>query len=222
MKIRITEQQCRNLLEARMEGFRLDVLMSASSFSERVRYCTEMLGRPIGNGSSRVVFQVDDDCVIKLAKNPKGIAQNLEELRVFGENYLSSTPKLFNGSDDENGLWIITEYVLPAKASDFKKVLGITFKEISEFAYCVDGSFKSNGRKYSIKMSELYEKYKDNDDVVDLLNNIHELEGTMDSSASDLTRLVNWGMCMRNGKPTFVFLDCGLNQEIFNKYYRRF
>ena len=221
MKIRITEQQCRNLLEARMEGFRLDILISARSFTERVKYCTEMLGRPIGNGSSRIVFQVDDDCVIKLAKNPKGIAQNLEEIRVFGENYLSSTPKLFNGSDEENGLWIITEYVLPAKASDFKKLLGIAFNEISEFAACVDGSFKPRGEWYSRKMDELFDKYEDNDDVVDLLNDIQELEGTLGSSAGDLSRLANWGMCMRNGKPTFVFLDCGLNQEIFNKYYRR-
>ena len=37
----------------------------------------------IGSGSSRIVFALDKNTVIKMAKNEKGIAQNLAELRVF-------------------------------------------------------------------------------------------------------------------------------------------
>lgn len=39
-------------------------------------YCVKMLGEPIGNGSSRAVFQIDDTRVLKLATNIKGVAQN--------------------------------------------------------------------------------------------------------------------------------------------------
>lgn len=38
-----------------------------------------MLGNPIGNGSSRMVFQISDERVLKVAKNAKGIAQNEAE-----------------------------------------------------------------------------------------------------------------------------------------------
>ena len=37
----------------------------------------------IGSGSSRIVWALDKNIVIKMAKNEKGIAQNLAELRVF-------------------------------------------------------------------------------------------------------------------------------------------
>ena len=37
----------------------------------------------VGSGSSRNVFALDKNTVIKMAKNQKGIAQNLTELRVF-------------------------------------------------------------------------------------------------------------------------------------------
>lgn len=37
----------------------------------------------IGSGSSRIVFALDNNTVIKMAKNEKGIAQNLAELKVF-------------------------------------------------------------------------------------------------------------------------------------------
>ena len=37
----------------------------------------------IGSGSSRIVWALDKNTVIKMAKNEKGIAQNLAELRVF-------------------------------------------------------------------------------------------------------------------------------------------
>ena len=37
----------------------------------------------IGSGSSRTVFALDKNTVIKMARNQKGIAQNLVELNVF-------------------------------------------------------------------------------------------------------------------------------------------
>ena len=36
----------------------------------------------------------------------------------------------------------------------------------------------------------------------------------------DLIRIANLGMCMRNGEPTIVILDSGLNDDVLNKYYR--
>lgn len=75
-KIIISENSIKILSEAMMEGFRIDTLRNLSSFKKRVDYCKQYLGNPIGNGSSRIVFQIDDETVLKLAKNRKCITQN--------------------------------------------------------------------------------------------------------------------------------------------------
>lgn len=80
------------------------------TYAGKVRYCKRHLGFPIGNGSARIVFQLDDEKCLKLAKNRKGIAQNGAE---------------YDSADDDS--WIVTEYVLPAKQKDFKQCLGILF-----------------------------------------------------------------------------------------------
>ena len=82
-KIIINENQEKllgiKLQEAALDSFSLQELSNISSFRGRVQYCRQMLGFPIGNGSSRITFQIDDEKVLKLAKNEKGIAQNETE-----------------------------------------------------------------------------------------------------------------------------------------------
>jgi len=221
MKIYITEEQNKKLFEARMDGFRLDIFVSVKSFAERVRYCEQMLGSPIGNGSSRIVFQLDDYSVLKLAKNQKGVAQNLEEIKLGTEPYLSSFPKILNGSDENNGLWIISEAVLPAKANDFRKVLGMPFKDIQEFIWgVVVGNSRGYNKYADKKVHELYAKYEENDDVMELFNDLYELYCGFDNDIGDLKRICNWGMCNRDGVTRIVILDVGFSGEIRDKYYR--
>ncbi len=222
MKIYITEQQNSKLFEARKEGFRLDVIASARSFNERVQYCKQMLGKPIGNGSSRIVFQIDDFSCLKLAKNEKGIYQNLEEISLGNEPYVTCVPKILNGSDENNGLWVVSEYVLPAKITDFKKVVGVTFKEVQQFIWCVFMTSKPGYNKFANDtMHFLYEEYEDNDDVIQLFNDIHELCMSYNQDVGDLRRIANWGLCIRDGQPTMVALDSGFSFDVRDKYYKR-
>lgn len=225
MKIRINESQYKLITEAMLPGFRLDYLKSCGSFQKRVKYCKEMLGSPIGNGSSRIVFQIDDEVCLKLAKNEKGVAQNLEEISIARDNIISYIPKIFNGSDEENGLWVITQYVLPAKPNDFKKILGADFKDVSDFASNIDRSYNRRD-SYLMKMADnmirhLYDKYENNDLVIELFNDIHELKGSYSQFVGDLTRIQNWGMVKEDGNVFLVILDSGLSEEVFNQFYRR-
>lgn len=71
----ITESQYKRLFEAAMDGFSLEQLSNIRSFRDRLAYCKQMLGPSIGKGSSRIVFQIDDEKVLKLAMNGKGVAQ---------------------------------------------------------------------------------------------------------------------------------------------------
>ena len=225
MKIIITEEQCKKLFEARMDGFRIDYLRNCSSFNERVKYCKQMLGFPIGKGSSRIVFQMDDETCLKLAINEKGVAQNMEEMSIANDNFISYVPKIYNGSDEENGLWVITQYVLPAKVGDFKKILGISFKEIQEFALNTDRRFNYGGGNYLITQADkvvrrIYDKYNNNDAVLELLGNIEDLKSNYDQFVNDLGRIQNWGLVRENGQTFLVMLDTGFSEEVYNQFYK--
>lgn len=67
--------------EAMSENFSFDMLKSIRSLRGRLKYCKKHLGLPLGKGSSRICFQLDDDRILKLAINNKGIAQNEVEGR---------------------------------------------------------------------------------------------------------------------------------------------
>ena len=224
MQIVLTEGQYKRLFEARMDGFRVDYLRSCNSYDERVKYCKKMLGFPIGKGSSRMVFQMDDETCLKLAINEKGIAQNLEEIKIARDGFISYIPKIYNGSDEENGLWVITQYVLPAKKTDFKKVLGIDFGDIIDYAVNTDRRFKY-GNSFLVKMADnminhLYAKYEENDEVIELFNDIHEIKANYDQIVNDLSSIRNWGMVIENGNTFMVMLDSGLSEEIYNQFYK--
>ena len=221
MKIHITEQQRSRLFEAMQDGFSLDTMVAQGTFQRRVDYCRKMLGMWSGNGSSRVVFDIDDETVLKLAKNKKGIEQNLEEIRLGTEPYFSSFPRIMNGSDEKNGLWIIAERVLPAKEDDFEKVLGMPFSVINEFVWCIiTGGRQGYKDAYKdLSNDELYQKYESNEAVIELFNDIYELYMGFDNNIVDLRAIRNWGLCLRNGKPAMVMLDVGLSEDIYNRLY---
>lgn len=52
------------------------------SFAGKKRYCDERLQK-LSSGSARIIYKVDEEKVLKLAKNAKGLAQNQEEARSY-------------------------------------------------------------------------------------------------------------------------------------------
>lgn len=223
-RIKITEGQIKRLFEAMRPEFRLDALRNMS-FANKVKYCTQMLGRPIGRGSSRLVFQIDDETVLKLAMNGKGIAQNEQELRFKDDYYMGHCfPNIYNGSDEENYLWIVSEYVLPAKKEDFENALNMPFEDVVDFidAFCLSNSRDQNWRKWGdVSVKKLYEKYEENSDATELMNDISELYYGYNMEIGDYRRIDNYGLVMREGYPTIVFIDAGLSKEVFSQYYGR-
>ena len=224
MKIIINERQERLLhalflKEAALPEFSLEELSSIKSFANKVKYCKQYLGMSIGSGSSRTVFQIDDEKVLKLAKNAKGIAQNEYEY----DNYYACNddvlPRCFECADDYS--WIISEYVLPATKNDFKVVFGMTWDE-----FC--GWLNRTKLQY---VHSSYRRYMwnvmDEDKWLDIIENNENIQPLYDwltnyqHDMGDLHRIANWGLTIRDGEPTLVILDNGLSEEIFNQYYKR-
>ena len=90
------------LTEEYPEGFNWDEFKKLPNHSKRIKYAKEYLGRPIGKGSSRIVFRVDETKVLKLALNQKGIAQNAAETSWYGDSYYDDLLAQVIDFDKEN------------------------------------------------------------------------------------------------------------------------
>ena len=221
----ITESQYKRLLEGAMETFSLQRLSSITNFRDRLNYCKQELGPSIGGGSSRVVFQIDDEKVLKLAKNKKGLAQNEAEGKPdYVKDGYSMFPKKFEY--DENYSWIVSEYVLPAKEQDFQQVLGMSSKEFFNIIYNIWYDHNGYGKRFDNwvykkieDMSKIWELTEDYDSIFYELN---DFLGSYDYiMIGDLLCIVNWGMTIRSGEPYMVVLDSGFTEDVYNSYYKR-
>lgn len=218
----ISEEQLKyikgDLNEAMDDSFSFDELNKIPSFNRRLQYCKQHFGQQIGSGSSRIVFQIDDNKVLKLAKNQKGIAQNETEADWGAQSY-DVVPELFNVADDYT--YIVSEYVLPAKPQDFSHCLGMTFEEFCEFVKKSFLAYASNRDRRSISSNINNEQFETMLDNNEWLYSFHTYMADFQIPYGDLTRLANYGLCNRNGEAQIVLLDSGLTQSIYDEYYKR-
>ena len=206
------------LREAMDNSFSLNELSSLPSYAARIRYCKQHLGNPIGSGSSRTVFQISDERCLKLAKNEKGVAQNQAEARSGHQSmYEELFPYVFE--TDDNDLWVVTEYVLPAKVNDFKHITGMTFQEFCKFVYTC---YKQYARRCYYN-TYTWDEFEDiiNKNEYGFLYYLNDYMVNFNAIPGDLCRIANWGLTVRDGKEALVILDSGLNDYVWENYYTK-
>ena len=137
--IKINESQRRRLFEAYSEGFSFEELTmigngqfaGEDNSKAQYEYCCKHLGKPDGLGTSRAVFTLGDNTVLKLAygKAEAGRAQNQYEDFIV---HKANSPLLTRvyAADQMNYTWLVSEAVLPAREEDFEKILGLPFDEM--------------------------------------------------------------------------------------------
>lgn len=195
--------------EAAMDNFSLEELSNIRSFRGKLQYCKQMMGFPIGRGSARIVFQIDDDKVLKLALNAKGIAQNEAESD-WGAQQYGIFPQIYRIADDYS--WIVMEYVLPAKVQDFKYALGIDWKTFQKLILTI---YSQYGGVWFHGDYDWLEDMRYKSDWVDSLDTYMR---DYQPPYGDLTRLSSWGICSRDGATELVILDNGLNDDVAKLY----
>lgn len=216
------EEDVRELNEAAMPEFNLQTLDSIKSFNGRLKYCKQMLGPSFGSGSSRIIFEIDDNKVLKLAKNQKGVAQN--EFEEETSRYGSMVVKVFECGNDYT--WLVEENCIPAKEKDFEMMLGIPFETYCDLIRFYYNRYCRNGKQVSLYtmssdeadklIDQLYEQ-----DEYGFVQRVFNLMGDYQLPFGDLTRISTYGVVMRDGEPELVIIDSGLSEEILNTYYRR-
>lgn len=108
-------------------NWNIDEFAKLRTYAERVRYCDQHLIK-LKSGSGRVVYKIDDEKVLKLAKNPKGVAQNEYEIEWGDDQYHASVlAQTFEAHP--NGLWVEMELARPCTKPLFKKILGYSFDD---------------------------------------------------------------------------------------------
>lgn len=207
-------------------NFNMEEFKSLTSFAARVKYCGERLQR-LGSGSSRIVYLIDNNTVLKLAKNQKGVAQNEVEGGDWYLRKLSLFPDVYDV--DENYLWIEMQLARPAKAADFRKLLGYDFQTICAWVdHLLNGpvllrSAGSIEREQIFKTDKFIEMYNNDDKNVfsQIENYINTCGGY--GAAGDFKRMSSWGVIKdETGHERLVVIDYGLTEDVFKKYYQRY
>lgn len=219
-------------------AFSFEELKNCRTYAAKKRYLENHLEK-LGTGSSRIVFRVDDEKVIKLAKNPKGLAQNEEEISK-GDWDVDIFAEVFDS--DQDNFWIEMELARKPKKSDVKRIYGVPFSIIEDFMVKVYKQAGSDGYKYKFLGYENHNfenfwndfwewddgnptsHFKITDKLGYFLKSIYEYManyGLYFPDFSDMRVLRNWGIVERNGEEEMVLIDMGLTEEIYNNFYRR-
>lgn len=208
--------------EAAMPQFNLQTLSSIKSFVGKLKYCKQMLGPSFGSGSSRIIFEIDDNKVLKLAKNQKGLAQN--EFEEETSRYGDMVVKVFECADDYS--WLVEENCVPAKEKDFEQILGLPFETYCDLVryyfnrYCRRGKEANTYTLSPIECDKLIKQlYEQNEDG--FIPRLFNLMGDYQLPWGDLTRISTYGMVNRDGETEIVVIDSGLSEEILDTYYRK-
>lgn len=194
-------------------SFNHDEFAKLRTFAERVRYCTQHLQK-IGSGTSRIVYKIDDKSVLKLAKNPKGIAQNELEVQLSNDYYIRSMVATVYNSHPKDE-WIESELANKLTPNRFKELTGVDIKLLNRYLW--KRQTENKGGKISISLPPEQEDFLDENEfaqsIVDLMMNY-------DMSSGDLGKLSSYGEVNR-GEPTVVVIDYGLNEDVFQDFYQK-
>ena len=198
--------------------FSIEVLNQLTSYSGRIRYCEQTLER-ISQGSARIVYRLNENAVIKVARNRKGIAQNETEINYA---HVSSLFTQIYKADEENATWIIAEYARRAKGQDFVRLTGHNFKFVCEFIDLCKSQYARYGRwNPSPQWEEFYEGVMDYKvPNWEFFYEINEyLTGFSLEAVGDLKRPSTWGVANRQNGEELVIVDYGLDDEVYSTHY---
>lgn len=169
----------------------------------------------ISSGSARQVYEYKDNMVIKVAYNEKGITQNELECNIGRDTYAQiMVAKVFYCA--ENYSFIISEKAEKLIKSKFRDITGIDWDDFTDFVFAF-GMYHKGSKRYIETIdpdlnTNNYEFLYDFEQFV--------LNYDMIGGINDLDRISSYGVVTRDNEEHIVIIDYGLNQMIFDEYYK--
>lgn len=127
MKPTLLENAIEVLISEVLRGFNLNKFKTIPSIIGRIKYANSILPK-LGKGSSRIVYALSSDKVLKIALNDKGFAQNNAELELYTSPETKPVvAKIYDASPDNS--WLISEIVQPFSNSraDWQAATGFDY-----------------------------------------------------------------------------------------------
>lgn len=179
----------------------LKTLAQLETFKARVDYAEKCLDH-LSSGSSRVIYTMPGGKeVMKLAKNDRGVAQNIAESKVKSK-YVNKTTK-----SDPDGVWKLSPFLEKVTEKEFEKMVDCSFEDFGEAVRYGLRDISSN----DIKKPKNFE----NVEKLEIYKEIISVAKKHDLMPGDLARISSFGKI--DGHP--IILDAGLTREIYDKYY---
>ena len=206
-----------NIEEDYPTSFDIDYFKTLQSFNKRALYCEQHLQR-ISSGSARIVYKIDNEKVLKLAKNKKGLAQNEVEIEYGGDYYLQDVlAKVID--HNENNLWVEMELARKLTKPLFKSIVGVDFDTFADFirSYYYETN-PSKGRH--MRSQDFDEETKEYMWENEFTSGILDFIGSYGVPVNDLARMNSYGVVKRDGQDTVVVIDFGLTDDVYDSYYK--
>ncbi len=176
-------------------------LKPLKSFAKRVKYCEEHYRR-IASGSARIIYDLGDGTVLKLAKNPKGIAQNTTENDYGLNNWYKDIIATVSKAAEDNS-WIVSQKAEKITPTEFKNITGVSFKDFAEYLRCAF---------YFLPKPENIKNLEENEFVGRVISMVADF----DLQIGDLYRISSFGKI--NNKV--VITDYGLTKSVYIEHYQ--
>jgi len=200
------------------QSFSFEEFDSVSSYTGKIKYATQHLQR-ISSGSSRVIFKIDDEKVLKVAKNIKGLAQNnIEQDYMIQEWYSDIVAKVFSVGDtvkDEGPFYLEMELAKRISLKRFQQILGFSLQDLE--LYLRRQAFLHKKSNYNVSVTpEFMSNMEQSEFVTALWDMIQNFAMTF---PGDFTKNNSYGEVLRDGKPQVVLIDFGLSDQVWLDYY---
>ena len=210
------------LNEGYPEAFNFEEFNKIRSYSKKLRYANGLL-RKISSGSARVVYQVDESMVIKIAKNKKGLAQNLIENDWSLQN-TDIVAKIFESSQElTEGIgpfWVEMEFAKKVGPSRFKQLSGFSKDEVQAYLDYLRTIMKPHAGSWGSSRI-VTDELKNRAENSEWMQSLTEMIINYDMSyPGDFGRVNSYGEVIRDGKPALVLVDFGLTSTVWNDFYK--
>jgi hypothetical protein len=177
-------------------------LSDLKDFEDRIEFADKTFPEKLGGGSSRIVYKLNDELIIKIAYNEKGIAQNLVEAQPEMQKECVNNVLIA----DAEGKWTIIPFTEKITEEDFKKYIGIGFDQFKNSLY-----YKFNAESDDWIKPKNYDEIEKNK----FFRCIAELILENDLVIGDIAKSSSFGVV--DGK--IVLRDGGLDRDVYDEYY---
>lgn len=194
--------------------FDVNTFKELKAYNKRVAYCNSTLQR-LGSGSARIVYAINDNMALKLAKNEKGISQNGVETDYYMQQQFGDiiTNIIETHPDD---FWIIAERAKKLNPNRFKQLAGTDIATLGRYLHNRWNEHKGQ-RSFGYSIPDEVKEQLDNSEFVEqIVNLMYEY----DMPPGDLGRISSFGEVHRNGKDMVVLTDYGLVASNYAEYYK--